>query len=189
MPYGAIRGLRGPQQDLNKRASKALHHLSTSRLFVMEGSVKDPEVTRDEANRPDAMILYKQGYDRPQIEVTTDVAAAHIQLMEKDAQMIQSVGGVTDENLGRRSNATSGKAIMARQDQGSLATSVFFDNLRRSSILHGVKQVINIEQFYTKADKLRVTDSRGKALTLRHCPGLELAPVGSSIDGPRQAVA
>lgn len=161
MPYGAIRNLRGPQQDLNKRASKALHHLSSSRLYVEAGSVKDVEETRDEANRPDAMIVYNQGTQRPVIEDGAQVAAAHIQLMEKDQQMIQLVGGVTDENMGRRTNATSGKAIIAKQDQGSLATSVFFDNLRRSAILHGVKTVVNIEQFYTDEDEFRITDSRG----------------------------
>lgn len=161
MPYGAIRNLRGPQQDLNKRASKALHHLSSSRLYVENGSVDDIEETRDEANRPDAVILYKQGRQRPVIEDGQQVAAAHISLMEKDQQMIQLVGGVTDENMGRRTNATSGKAIMAKQDQGSLATSIFFDNSRRSAILHGVKQLINMEQFYTEEDQFRITDSRG----------------------------
>lgn len=161
MPYGAIRGLRGPQQDLNKRASKALHHLSSSRLYLESGSVDDPEETRDEANRPDSLIIYKKGYNPPRIESNTEVASAHISLMEKDAQMIQNVGGVTDENLGKRTNATSGKAIIARQDQGSLATSQFFDNLRRSAILHGVKQLVNIEQFYTEQDQFRITDARG----------------------------
>ncbi|MGP9804035.1 portal protein [Paracoccus sp. NSM] len=160
-PYGAIRGLRGPQKDLNKRASKALHHLSTVQVTVEEGTVQDIEELRDEAGRPDSVIVHKRGTNPPRIDKNTEVASAHLQLMETDARMIQSVGGVTDENLGRRSNATSGKAIMARQDQGSLATSVFFDNLRYASLLHGEKQMICIEQFYTEQDQIRITDSRG----------------------------
>ncbi|TJZ85825.1 hypothetical protein [Paracoccus hibiscisoli] len=162
MPYGAIRGLRGPQRDLNKRASKALHHLSTVQVTVEDGAVDDIEELRDEAGRPDSVIVYKAGKQPPRIDKNTEVAAAHLQLMDKDAQMIQSVGGVTDENLGRRSNATSGKAIMARQDQGSLATSTFFDNLRYAAMLHGEKQIINVEQFYTEQDEIRILDSRGK---------------------------
>lgn len=161
MPYGAIRGLRGPQKDLNKRASKALHHLSTVQVTVEEGTVNDIEELRDEAGRPDSVIVHKRGTNAPRIDKNTEVASAHLQLMETDARMIQSVGGVTDENLGRKTNATSGKAIMARQDQGSLATSAFFDNLRYASLLHGEKQMICIEQFYTEQDQIRITDSRG----------------------------
>ena len=89
------------------------------------------------------------------------MAQAHINLMQIDAQMIQQVGGVTDENLGRKTNATSGKAITARQDQGALATSMFFDNLRYAMRLHGEKKLVNIEQFYTDRQAFRITDARG----------------------------
>lgn len=162
MPYGMIRGLRDIQRDLNKRQSKALHHLSTTRVVVEENAVDDIDVLRDEAARPDAVIVHKMGKAPPSITTDTNLAAAHIELASRDAQMIQSIGGVTDENLGRKSNATSGKAIVARQDQGALATSQFFDNLRRSRMIHGEKQLVNIEQFYTDQDEIRITDARGK---------------------------
>lgn len=162
MPYGIIRGLRDIQRDLNKRQSKALHHLSTTRVTVQENAVEDIEVLRDEAARPDAVIVYKDGHPAPDIKTDTNLAAAHIELAARDAEMIQAIGGVTDENLGRKSNATSGKAIVARQDQGALATSQFFDNLRRSRMIHGEKQLVNIEQFYTDEDEIRITDARGK---------------------------
>lgn len=161
MPYGMIRGLRDIQRDLNKRASKALHHLSTVRVHVEEGAVDDIEELRNEAGRPDAVLVHKPGKPPPKVETGSDVAAAHIDLMKMDAQMIQQVGGVTDENLGRKTNATSGKAITARQDQGQLATSMFFDNLRFALRLHGEKKLVNIEQFYTDRQSFRITDARG----------------------------
>lgn len=161
MPYGLIRGLRGPQKDLNKRASKALHHLSTTRVFVEHGAVDDIEELREESARPDAVIVYKQGRKEPRLDSNREVASAHLELMSIDAQMIQQVGGVTDENLGRKTNAASGKAIVARQDQGALATSHFFDNLRVSLMRHGEKKLTNIEQFYTDEHQFRITDSRG----------------------------
>jgi hypothetical protein len=161
MPYGIIRGLRDIQRDLNKRASKALHHLSTTRVTVEEGAVDDIEELRDEAGRPDAVIVYKPNRQPPQIQTDTALAAAHIDLMARDAQMIQQVAGVTDENMGRKSNATSGKAIIARQEQGQLATFVFFENLRQARAIHGEKLLVNVEQFYTDEDEFRITDSRG----------------------------
>lgn len=162
MPYGLIRGLRDIQRDLNKRASKALHHLSATRVTVQEGAVDDIEQLREEAGRPDAVIVYKTGTPPPAVGSDLTLADAHIKLMSMDAQMIQQVGGVTDENLGRTTNATSGRAILARQDQGQLATSMFFDNLRKAMRDHGIKKLINIEQFYTDQFQFRITNTRGQ---------------------------
>lgn len=161
MPYGLIRGVRDPQRDLNKRFSKAMHHLATVRVSVEEGAVDDIEELRDEAARPDSVVVHKAGKPAPRIETDLNVAQAHIEVMRLDQMMIQQVGGVTDENLGRSTNATSGIAIGKKQDQGQLATSGFFDNLRRSRLAHGEKLTVLIEQFYTARDEIRITDARG----------------------------
>lgn len=161
LPYGLIRGVRDINRDLNKRASKALHHLSAVRVTLEEGSVNDIEETRDEAGRPDSVIVHKKNTMPPKVETDFGVAQAHMDLMSRDAQMIQQIAGVTDENLGRKTNAASGKAIIARQDQGQLATSMFFDNFRMSREVHGEKLLVNIEQYYTDEQTFRVTDMRG----------------------------
>lgn len=161
MPYGLIRSVRDAQRDLNKRFSKAMHHLATVRVTVEEGAVADIEELRDEAARPDSVVVFKSGKPAPKVETDLNVAQAHIEVMRLDQQMIQQVGGVTDENLGRSTNATSGIAIGKKQDQGQLATSGFFDNLRRSRLAHGEKLTVLIEQFYTARDEIRITDARG----------------------------
>lgn len=163
MPYGIVRGIRDIQRDLNKRASKALHHMSSSRVTVASGSVEDIETLRDEVARPDGVIEYDAGAGKPPPVVQTDlnIAAAHVDMMGRDAEMIQSIGGVTDENLGRRTNATSGIAIERRQTQGQLATAMFFENLRLSRSIHGEKLVVLIETFYDRKDEFRITDMRG----------------------------
>lgn len=161
LPYGMIRDIRDPQRDFNRRAAKAQHYLATTRVTVEEGAVDDIEELRDEAARPDAVIVHKTGKAPPQIENNTNLASAHVEMMGMDQQLIQQIGGVTDENLGRRTNASSGIAIERRQNQGALATSTFFDNLRRSSITHGIKTMVLVEMFYDKEDEFRITDSRG----------------------------
>lgn len=163
LPYGLIRGVRDINRDLNKRASKALHHLSAVRVTLESGAVSDIEELRDEAGRPDSVIVYNKGFTPPAVQTDFGVAQAHMDLMSRDAQMIQQIAGVTDENLGRKTNATSGKAIVARQDQGQLATSHFFDNLRLARVIHGEKLLVNIEQYYTDEQVFRITDMRGNA--------------------------
>lgn len=160
MPYGIIRGLRDIQDDINKRASKALHILSTNKTIMDEGAVEDLNEFMEEVARPDAVIVKKQG-KALDINAERELAPAHLELMSRSIQMIQQVSGITDENMGRQTNATSGKAIQARQDQGSLATAHYFDSLRMARQIQGEKQLVLVEQYFTEAKQFRITNMRG----------------------------
>ncbi|ULR75117.1 portal protein [Burkholderia phage JC1] len=162
MPYGVIRYMRGMQDDVNKRLSKALYILSTNKIIYEEGAVDDIERFRTEAARPDAMLEVKNGkLGAIKLDVDRDLAPAHLELASRSIQMIQQVGGVTDELLGRSTNAVSGVAIQARQEQGSVATNKLFDNLRLAFQQHGEKELSLIEQFMTEEKQFRITNSRG----------------------------
>ena len=160
MPYGVIRGLRDIQQDVNKRASKALHILSTNKVIMDKGAVDDLDAFEEEVARPDAIIVKNKGYDLV-LNADREIAAGHLDLMSRSIAMIQQASGVTDESLGRTTNATSGKAIIARQDQGALATAALFDNYRFACKLHGEKMLSLIEQFVSSEKSFRITNSRG----------------------------
>jgi hypothetical protein len=79
-----------------------------------------------------------------------------------DMKMIQDASGVTDENMGRETNATSGKAIIARQDQGAMATAELFDNLRLASQISGEKTLALSEQFYRDEKIIRILGNKGQ---------------------------
>jgi hypothetical protein len=160
LPYGIIRRVRDIQQDLNKRASKALFLLNTNQIIADEGAVDDFDVLRDEADRPDGLIVKKPGKEIV-IRRDTDAATGQIQMMTLDAQGIQKSAGVSQENLGRQTNAVSGEAIKARQLQGSVVTTEPFDNLRFATQVQGEKQLSLTEQFYTQEKVVRLTGSKG----------------------------
>lgn len=166
MPYGIIRRIRDIQRDLNKRASKALWLLNTNQLVGDLGAVDDVETARDEAQRPDGVILTKAGKELA-IRRDTDAATGQMQLMAMDAQSIQKSAGVTDENLGRKTNAISGEAIKARQMQGAVVTTELFDNLRLAVQCQGEKQLSLVEQFYTEEKVIRLTGAKGALEWLR----------------------
>lgn len=165
MPYGIIRNLRPIQDGINKRASKALHILSTNKTILEEGALSDSmsmDEFVDEIARPDAVILMKKGQmGAIQLNVDRGMDQSHMAMMASDIQMIQQVGGVTDENMGRETNARSGVAVRARQEQGSLATSGPFDNLRLAHQIHGEKKLSLVEQFATEEKQFRITNMRG----------------------------
>lgn len=160
MPYGMIRGLRDLQTHINKAASKAQYVLSTNKTIMDEGAVADLDEYAEEVARPDAIIVKKRGFDLA-INVDRELAPAHLDLMSRMIQMVQSTSGVTDESLGRTTNAVSGKAITARQDQGSLASAEPFDNLRYARKTHGAKMLSLTEQFMTAKKEFRITNMRG----------------------------
>ena len=163
LPYGMIRGLRGLQDIINKQASKALYILSTNKVIMDENALPDGvtmDEFADEVSRPDAIIVKKQG-KQIDINVDRDLAPAHLQFMMQNIDMMKQVGGVNDELLGRQTNAMSGIAVQRRQEQGSLATSKFFDNLRFAVQQHGEITLSLIEQFVTEPKQFRITNQRG----------------------------
>ncbi len=160
LPYGIIRRVRDVQQDLNKRASKALFMLNTNQIIADEGATDDWNQLRDEADRPDGMIIKKAGKEVV-IRRDTDAATGQIQMMTLAAQSIQKSAGVSQENLGRQTNAVSGEAIKARQLQGSVVTTEPFDNLRLATQVQGEKQLSLTEQFYTEEKVIRLTGNKG----------------------------
>jgi hypothetical protein len=160
LPYGAIRRVRDIQQDLNKRASKALFLMNTNQVIADEGAVDDWNTLRDEVDRPDGMIVKKSGKS---IEIRRDseMASGQINMMTLAQSTIQRASGISNENLGRQTNATSGLAIQARQLQGSVVTTEPFDNLRLAVQVQGEKQLSLTEQFYTDEKVVRLTGARG----------------------------
>jgi hypothetical protein len=177
LPYGAIRRVRDIQQDLNKRASKALFMLNTNQVIADKGAVDDINLARAEADRPDGWITKNAGKELT-IRRDTDAATGQVQMMTLDAGKIQNSVGINNENLGRQSNADSGIAIQARQMQGSVTTTELFDNLRMAVQTQGEKQVSLVEQFYTEAKVLRITGTKG-ALEWLHINEPEEQPDGS----------
>ena len=159
MPYGVCRICRDPQMDLNKRRSKILYMLSVRRTVMDVGAVPDMDAFADEVARPDSIIEKKRGYDLS-IEENVQVAQQHLDLERQDAAYIRELSGVTGENLGLSTNATSGKAITARQDQGTTVTASLFDNLRLNTQLSGELLLSLAEQYLTDEDEFRITGDR-----------------------------
>ena len=165
-PYGLARLTRDPQMDLNKRRSKALFALSTNKVIIEKDAVEDPELFEAEAARPDQIIWKKRGAEI-QFLNNLQLADAHVQMGLQDGQFIREISGITAENLGLDSNAQSGKAILAKQQQGSVATATLFDNLRFATQLSGELMLSLVEQFYDAPKVIRVIGEKQQAEFVR----------------------
>ena len=160
-PYGVVRNMVDAQKDINKRFSKALAILSSNKVVMDEGAVDDIDAFEDEVSRPNAIIVKRQGKEL-RLDADRDLAPAHLNVMQMSIQMIQTLSGVTDEAMGKTTNAVSGRAIMARQEQGAVSTAKPFDALRACKQYHGEKLLSLTEQFMVEEKQFRITNSRGQ---------------------------
>lgn len=154
-PYGLWRGMRDPQYDLNKRMSKALWAASSNRVIADKDAVEDIEQARMEIARPDGWIEKKKGSEIREMENSADVAQS-LNLADRDREHLRNVSGVTNENLGRDTNATSGKAILAKQDQGGTTTAELFESARLARQQAGQLRLSHIRQFMSSKKVLRI---------------------------------
>ncbi|MDP2346723.1 MAG: hypothetical protein Q8N34_03245 [Gammaproteobacteria bacterium] len=160
-PYGVIRNQRDPQKDFNKRHSKAQHILSTKGVSYEEGAIDDEDKLAEELARPDFIIRFNKGKEF-NIHESRELAAEHVQIATLDEQYIRQSSGVTGENMGLQTNATSGIAIQRRQNEGGVITQDLFDN----SILHdqvcGEILLSLVEQFMDLPKQIAIAGDHGQ---------------------------
>lgn len=158
-PYGEVRNLIDMQDDINKRWSKALHILSSGRVVVDDDATDNWQEFEDEVRRADG-IIRKKAHSQLAFPDDRSLSEEHVQLLQLAINFVQRVSGITDENLGRQTNATSGVAINSRQDQGFTVTAELFDNLRFSVKMCGELVLSLIEQYSTDEKTIRITGER-----------------------------
>lgn len=161
-PYGAVKNTIDPQDDLNKRHSKALFILSTKQSLVQKNAIDDHDAFVEERDRPDGHMIVN---DIGGVDIREDrgLAREHVMLMDQDRKFIESISGVTDEARGIETNATSGVAMRSREQQAHVTTAELFDNYRFAFQLSGEIQLSLIEQFYTKEKVVRIAGDKGVA--------------------------
>lgn len=155
-PYGVIRSVRDPQSDLNIRRNKALHMLSSVRVVMEQGAVEDRNALAEEIARWDSIIEYKPG-SKLEVQEGSDRANQQLNVGEQNSAYIRQISGVTGENRGMDTNATSGIAIQARQEQGTVISTVLTDMHSLGRKLEGELILSLIEQFYDKPFQFRIT--------------------------------
>lgn len=139
---GLVRTAKDPARAYNYHLSKATQAVAIAPkmpFIIAEGQAEGHEKEWMNANTGDlACLTYKptsllgQPIAPPQREVAEPPiqAISHL-LMTADTDM-KAVTGLFDPSLGQKSPDQSGKAIVALQRQGNVATSNFSDNLART---------------------------------------------------------
>lgn len=170
MPYGYIRPARDSQDEYNKRRSKILFDLSTNQVVYESDAMDEADEDRnlEEAKRPDGEIrLSKGGIEKFKINRATDAISGQINMLAEAKNNIYESSGVTRENTGTSTGDQSGRAILAKQQQGSVTTAEAFDNFRQAIQESGLKTLSNCEQFLTLPKIIRIAGPDGGAAWIK----------------------
>lgn len=162
LPYSPILQLIGPQDGLNQRKSRGLYEASSNQLKLEKGAIEaevmDIEEIRAELDDPNGIVIFADGAlsgNKVQERADNTQAKFHFEMANQDIMAIRQMSGVTGENRGLDTNSISGKAVLAKQDQGSLLTMELFDNLLFARQIEGELTLSLAEQFITQPMTIR----------------------------------
>ena len=164
MPYGPIRPSRDSQDEYNKRRSKILFDLSTNLVVYTSDAMDeaDEDTNLEEAKRPDGEVRLKPGkMEEFKIDRGTDRVRGQIEMLAEAKENIYESSGVTRENAGTSTGDQSGRAILAKQQQGAVTTAELFDNYRQATQESGQKTLSNAEKFLSAPKIVRIAGEDG----------------------------
>lgn len=169
MPYGVIRNLRGMQDSMNKHESKATWLLSVNQVRIEQSALNrdimdEYELAEKSANPASVMVFANGALSGQKVQTREgfQLAEAAMRQAERYAIAIRTTSGITGENRGLSEGGASGRAILAKQDQGQMVTAEIFDNMLLAHQLEGELKLSLIEQFYTEPKVFAVTGERYK---------------------------
>jgi hypothetical protein len=144
----------GPQDEINKRRSKSVHLLSTTRIEVKDPSAidVDADVARREAARPDGVIPFGWG-------LAPNVAEfqGNMEMMAEAKAEIERMGP-NPAVLGRSEQDASGRALLDRQQSGLIELGNLYGALEDWELRIYRQCWARAKQFWKAPQFIRVTD-------------------------------
>ena len=162
-PFGMVRNLISPQEQLNKISSQELHIVNTtanSGWIVETGSLNG--MTADDLEEHGAetglVLEFNRGSSPPAKIPPNQIPTGLDRLGQKAAINIKTISGVSDSMLGTDGPEVSGIAIQAKQNRGVLMIQVPLDNLQKTRQYLAEHILRVVQQYYTEERLIQITD-------------------------------
>jgi len=161
-PFGMVRNLLSPQEQLNKISSQELHIVNTtanSGWVVETGSLSG--MTSDDLQERGAqtglVLEYNRGSNPPQKINPNQIPTGLDRIGQKAANNIKEISGVSDAMLGQDSPEVSGVAIQAKQNRGQIQIQVPLDNLAKTRHFVAKNILCLVQSFYSEERVIQIT--------------------------------
>lgn len=168
-PYGEVRGMIDLQDEINQRASKALHAINTRQTYSC-GPVFDfkglgpgdceEDRFKEEMNRVDGHVSLADGAQwgvDVGIIANNDVSQGNLQLLQVAMQQLDSIGP-NAALQGKPTYEASGRALLAMQKGGSVEAEGTLKTLIELDLNVYRKIWLMIRQHWTFEEWIRITE-------------------------------
>ena len=186
-PFGMVRNLISPQEQLNKISSQELHIVNTtanSGWIVETGSLQG--MTADDLEEHGAetglVLEYNRGSSPPAKIPPNQIPTGLDRISQKAAANIKQISGISDAMLGTDSPEVSGVAIQAKQNRGALMIQVPLDNLQKTRQYLAEHILRVVQQYYTEERLIQITDESNPMKTQIPLRINEMTPEGFVIN-------
>lgn len=162
-PFGMVRNLLSPQEQLNKIASQELHIVNTtanSGWLVESGSLvgMTPDDLEEHGAQTGLVLEYARGTQAPVKIQPNQIPTGLDRISSKAAANVKAISGINDSMLGTDSAEVSGIAIQAKQNRGTIMIQVPLDNLNKTRQYLAEKILNLIQRFYTEERLIQITN-------------------------------
>ncbi|MGB0358424.1 MAG: hypothetical protein ACPGC4_01140 [Litorivicinaceae bacterium] len=186
-PFGMVRNLLSPQEQLNKIASQELHIVNTtanSGWMVESGSLVGMTVDDLEEHGAETglVVEYARGTNPPVKIQPNSIPTGLDRISQKAAINIKAISGINDSMLGSDSAEVSGVAIQAKQNRGAIMIQVPLDNLRKTRQYLAEKILNLLQTFYTEQRVIQVTNDSDPLKPREPMVINEMTPEGTIIN-------
>lgn len=164
MPYGFTKTMMSPQEEVNKRHSKALHYLNAKQVLAEEDAFVDWSEAKKMLAKPDGIVKLNDGAladGKVQIIDNTPLASAHLELMNVAKSNILLLAGLNPAYVGQAGQYESAKKanLSISQAQNSIVPILNKIRIARYDLAYITMKLV--PKFYTDTRMLRIIEPNG----------------------------
>ena len=154
--YGVVADMRGPQDEINHRRSKAVHFLHSRRVMAQQGAVADVAQAKREIARPDGWV---EVVDPQAVQVldTAQETTGNLNMLQEAKAEIDLLGP-NNALQGKGTEDQSGRAIIAQQQAGLAELAPLYDRFNDFKLRVYRATWARIKQFWKAPKWIRITD-------------------------------
>ncbi|HIF32620.1 MAG TPA: hypothetical protein EYQ75_13310 [Planctomycetaceae bacterium] len=162
-PFGMVRNLISPQEQLNKISSQELHIVNTTANsgWIVESSSlsgMDADDLEEHGAETGLVLEFNRGSNPPAKIPPNQIPTGLDRISQKAAANIKAISGISDSMLGTDSAEVSGVAIRAKQNRGAMMIQVPLDNLAKTRQYLAEKILNLVQAYYTEERVVQIVN-------------------------------
>ena len=186
-PFGMVRNLISPQEQLNKISSQELHIVNTtanSGWIVETGSLNgmNADDLEEHGAETGLVLEFNRGSSPPAKIPPNQIPTGLDRISQKAALNIKQISGISDAMLCTDSPEVSGVAIQAKQNRGAMMIQVPLDNLTKTRQYLAEKVLSLVQAYYTEERLIQITDETDPLKRRQPMKVNEITPEGMIIN-------